>query len=610
MKVLGISAFYHDSAVALVEDDSILVAVQEERFTRKKHDESFPVKSLQYVFDKYKLSSKDIEAIVFYEKPLLKFDRIIESYIGFAPNGFRNFKNSLPLWSRTRLFQKKYIAGTIARLLNCDETEIFAKIKFSSHHLSHAASAYFPSPFEESAVVTFDGVGEWATTTIGYGRYRHLRILQEIRYPHSVGLLYSTITAFCGFKVNAGEYKLMGLAPYGEPRFEKAILENLVNLKSDGSFQLNMKFFDFGKREQMWSSNLESLFGVRCREEGKVLTDVYADLASSVQSATEKIILNLLVKAKEVTKSSNLCLAGGVALNCVANSKILDSGIFDRIWIQPAAGDAGGALGAAFAYLNSYLDSPRKNYGSDLMQGSYLGSEYTREEILIALHNSKSIYSELTDDFLFPEIASSISNGLTVGWFQGRGEFGPRALGNRSILADPRSPEMQRRLNLQTKFRESFRPFAPSVIDSRKSAIFDFNHESPFMLFISKVKNEMLCNSQQEINSDFLERVNQVRSKLPAITHVDNTARLQTVSDSQNPRFHRLIKEFEQLTSFPVLINTSFNIRGEPIVNSPEDALKCFYGTDIDILVMGNFVVKRQDNLERIRDYRREFLND
>jgi len=610
MRILGISAYYHDSAVALVEDDLVVAACQEERFTRNKHDNSFPIESLKYIIESYQLSIKDIEAFVFYEKPLLKFDRIIENYLAFSPKGFLNFRDSLPLWSRSKIFQKSDISRNISKLLNCKVAEIAPKVKFSGHHLSHAASAFFPSPFQEATVVTFDGVGEWATTTIGSASGRELELISQIQYPHSIGLLYSTITAYCGFKVNAGEYKLMGLAPYGNPRYENLIMQKLVNLKSDGSFQLNLDYFDFGVRQNMWSNKLERLLNVKPRKEHQPLTQEYADLAASIQCVTEKLILNVLYEAKRLTKSSNLCLAGGVALNCVANSKILNSGLFQEIWIQPAAGDAGGALGAAMAYYNSVSKKQRPKSIPDAMQSAYLGSEYSRENIISAIETSKSVFSEFDHDALFPFVAGEIANGLSVGWFQGRAEFGPRALGNRSILADPRSPEMQKRLNLQTKFRESFRPFAPSVIESQVENYFEFQKSSPYMLYVANLKSDLLKPSPPRNTSNILEKVNEVRSALPAITHVDNSARIQTVSPDSNPRFYKLLEEFMKLTGFPVLINTSFNIRGEPIVNSPSDALKCFYGTDIDILVLGNCVIRKSENLDRISDYRLNYLND
>ena len=608
--ILGISAFYHDSAAALVVDGKIISAVQEERFSRKKHDARYPFNSINYILKDSGLKLNDIDHIVFFEKPFLKFERLLETYLAFAPRGFKSFSLSMPIWLREKLFQKKFLFDKLAQ--HDDNFKDIEKIKFSEHHYSHAASAFFPSPFDEAIVLTLDGVGEWATTTVAVGRNNDLKILKEIHFPHSIGLLYSAFTYYTGFKVNSGEYKVMGLAPYGEPKYKNLILKNLIDLKEDGSFRLNMKYFNYATGLTMTNQKFSKLFGHPVRDAAKdKLTQFHMDIAASVQAVTEEIVLKIVKSLSEEYKIKNLCLAGGVALNCVANGKILKEKIFNDIWIQPAAGDAGGSLGAALAYWHHELNEPRTNF-SDKMQGSYLGPQYEDEEVEKTLSKLGAKYVKLDYEELISRVAKDLANEKTVGWFQGRMEFGPRALGGRSILADPRSEKMQKQLNLKIKFRESFRPFAPSILREDVSEWFEMNYDSPYMLLVSEVKKSKQINMSNSDSKLFgIDKLNVKRSSIPAITHVDYSARIQTVHEETNKKYYDLLSEFKKLTNCPVLVNTSFNVRGEPIVCSVEDAFNCFMGTNLDILSIGNFLLYKEDqNQSLIKDYKNEFELD
>ena len=608
--ILGISAFYHDSASSLIIDGKIVSAVQEERFSRIKHDPSYPFNSVDYILKENKIKLSDIDHIVFFEKPFLKFERLLETYLAFAPKGFKSFCMSMPIWLREKLFQKKFLFDQLKK--HDENFKDINKIKFSEHHFSHAASAFFPSPFDEAIVLTLDGVGEWATTTVAVGKNNNLEMLKEIHFPHSLGLLYSAFTYYTGFKVNSGEYKLMGLAPYGEPKYKELIINNLLDLKEDGSFKLNMKFFNYASGLTMTNKKFSELFGepVRNPEKDK-LTQFHMDIAASIQAVTEEIILKIVKDLVREFKIKNLCLAGGVALNCVANGKILKNKIFENIWIQPAAGDAGGSLGAALAYWHQELKKPRVEF-KDQMKGSYLGPKFEKETIASALNKLKANYKELDKDELISLVAKELADEKTVGWFQGRMEFGPRALGGRSILADPRSERMQKELNLKIKFRESFRPFAPSVLREDVSEWFDLNSDSPYMLLVSEVKKDKQIKMSVEDEKLFgIEKLNIRRSSIPAITHVDYSARIQTVHKETNPRYYELIKEFKKNTNCPVLVNTSFNVRGEPIVCSIEDAFNCFMGTNLDILVIEDFILfKDQQDKSLIKDYKNKFELD
>ena len=608
--ILGISAFYHDSASSLIIDGKIVSAVQEERFSRIKHDPSYPFNSVDYILKANKIKLNDIDHIVFFEKPFLKFERLLETYLAFAPKGFKSFCMSMPIWLREKLFQKKFLFDQLKK--HDENFKDINKIKFSEHHFSHAASAFFPSPFDEAIVLTLDGVGEWATTTVAVGKNNNLEMLKEIHFPHSLGLLYSAFTYYTGFKVNSGEYKLMGLAPYGEPKYKELIINNLLDLKEDGSFKLNMKFFNYASGLTMTNKKFSELFGepVRNPEKDK-LTQFHMDIAASIQAVTEEIILKIVKDLVREYKIKNLCLAGGVALNCVANGKILKNKIFDNIWIQPAAGDAGGSLGAALAYWHHELKKPRVEF-KDQMKGSYLGPKFEKETIASALNKLKANYKELNKDEIISLVAKELANEKTVGWFQGRMEFGPRALGGRSILADPRSERMQKELNLKIKFRESFRPFAPSVLREDVSEWFDLNSDSPYMLLVSEVKKDKQIKMSVEDEKLFgIEKLNIKRSSIPAITHVDYSARIQTVHKDTNPRYYELIKEFKKNTNCPVLVNTSFNVRGEPIVCSIEDAFNCFMGTNLDILVIEDFILfKDQQDKSLRKDYKNKFELD
>jgi len=611
MRVLGISAYYHDSAAAIVRDGEIIAAAQEERFTRKKHDPSFPVHAVQYCLDAEGVSLDSVDYIVFYDKPFLKFERLLETYLAFAPRGLRSFQMAIPLWIREKLFQKDLLAKELKKISPSKNLE--GKLLFTEHHMSHAASAFFPSPFEEALVLTMDGVGEWATTSVAIGRGNKLEMIREIHFPHSLGLLYSAFTYYTGFKVNSGEYKLMGLAPYGEPRFTTKILDNLVDLKPDGSFRLDMKYFDYCTGLTMTNARFDALFGLPARTPEQLLTPVHMDLAASIQSVLEEIVLRMTRSLAAETGMRNLCLAGGVALNCVANGKILRDGKFDKIWIQPAAGDAGGALGAALAACHLYKGQPRSiNPAGDGMKGAYLGPEFSQAEIERRLQAAGAAFSTLSDDDLVEASAEALADGKALGWFQGRMEFGPRALGARSILGDARSPSMQSVLNLKVKYRESFRPFAPSVLREDVAEWFEMDADSPYMLLVADVVERRRIPMTAEEQKLFgIEKLNVPRSEIPAVTHVDYSARVQTVHRETNPRYHALISLFKQRTGCPVIVNTSFNVRGEPIVCFPEDAFRCFMGTEIEALAVGNCFLRKEDQKAGMkREYQHEFALD
>ena len=608
--ILGISAFYHDSAAALVVDGEIIAAAQEERFSRKKHDPDYPFNAVNYVLTEGKLKLNEVDHIVFFEKPFLKFERLLETYMAFAPRGFKSFSLSMPLWLREKLFQKKFLFD---KLKQHDENfKDIKKIKFSEHHYSHAASAFYPSPFENAVVLTLDGVGEWATTTVAIGKKNKLEMIKEIYFPHSLGLLYSAFTYYTGFKVNSGEYKVMGLAPYGKPKYKDLIIQNLMDLKEDGSFKLNMKFFNYATGLTMTNKKFSDLFGHPVRNPKKdLLEDFHMDIAASIQSVTEEIVIRITKNIASEYKIKNLCLAGGVALNCVANGKILRQKIFDDIWIQPAAGDAGGSLGAALAYWHHELKKPRENF-QDQMKGAYLGPKLSEKNIEDQLKKLKARYTKKSSNEISSIVAKELSNGKTVGWFQGRMEFGPRALGGRSILADPRSDKMQKELNLKIKFRESFRPFAPSVLREEVSNWFELNYDSPYMLLVSDVKREKQITMSEKDKKLFgIDKLNIKRSSIPAITHVDYSARIQTVHKETNLKYYNLINEFKKITDCPVLVNTSFNVRGEPIVCSVEDAFNCFMGTNLDILAIENYLLIKDDqDKSLLKDYKNKFELD
>lgn len=611
MYVLGISSFYHDSAAALLCDGKIIAAVQEERFTRRKHDPSFPKNSIQYCLSEARISGKDIDRVAYYEKPFVKFDRLLETYIAFAPKGFASFRKAMPIWMNEKLFQKDLIARELKEI--DPDLAHPDKLLFSEHHFSHAASAYYPSPFPRAAVLTMDGVGEWTTTSLSVGAGADLSIIKEIHFPHSLGLLYSAFTYFTGFKVNSGEYKVMGLAPYGEPKYASIIMERLIDVKEDGSFRLNMDYFEFCTELVMTGHKFEQLFGVKTRKSESPLEQVHMDLAASIQKVTEDIVIKLARAANRETGEENLCLAGGVALNCVANGKLLRDGSFKRLYIQPAAGDAGGALGAAYAAYYLQDQSVRANIDKrDGMRGGYLGPEYTVDEIKKRLSTVGARYRVVSDDELFEETAVALASQQAVGWRQGRMEFGPRALGGSSILADPRSASMQRNLNLKVKFRESFRPFAPSVIRENLREWFDIDCDSPYMLLVANIdqrRKRVMTEGEERLFG--IEKLNVVRSEIPAVTHVDYSARIQTVHSDTNPKYYELLRRFERLTGCPVLVNTSFNVRGEPIVLTPEDAFKCFMGTDLDYLAVGNCIMRKQDQDQSlVQNYEREFELD
>ena len=608
--ILGISAFYHDSAAALIIDGKIIAAAQEERFSRKKHDSRYPYNAVQYVLSEAKLKLSQINHIVFFEKPFLKFERLLETYLAFAPSGFKSFSLSMPIWLREKLFQKKYLFDHLK-----DHDENFNdidKINFSEHHYSHAASAFYPSPFEEAIILTLDGVGEWATTTVSIGKKNEIKMIKEIHFPHSLGLIYSAFTYYTGFKVNSGEYKVMGLAPYGEPKYKDIIVDNLMDIKDDGSFRLDMSYFNYATGLTMTNKKFSNLFGQPVRDPKKnPLTQFHMDIAASIQVVTEEIVLKISQSIASEYKIKNLCLAGGVALNCVANGKILKNKIFDNIWIQPAAGDAGGSLGAALAYWHNELGQPRDIF-KDQMKGSYLGPSFNEEEIETELKLLKANYKKINSENLIEIIANELNKEKTVGWFQGKMEFGPRALGGRSIIADPRSEKMQKELNLKVKFRESFRPFAPSILIEDVSDWFDLKNESPYMLLVADLKKELQIQMSKEDQTLFgIDKLNIKRSSIPAVTHVDYSARIQTVHKETNPRYHNLLKKFKEITGCPVLVNTSFNVRGEPIVCSIKDAFNCFMGTNLDILVCENFILYKNDQDKNLKkNYQIEFDPD
>ncbi|KAF0226938.1 MAG: hypothetical protein FD175_2914 [Beijerinckiaceae bacterium] len=611
MKILGISAFYHDSAAALLVDGELVAAAQEERFTRKKHDPGFPEHAIRYCLGHAGISLDEVDAIAFYDKPFLKFERLLETYLAFAPAGFGSFAKALPIWLKEKLFQKDMLIDAL-KALGADKS-VTGKLLFAEHHISHTASAFFPSPFEEAVVLTLDGVGEWATSTRGVGRGNTLTIEQEMHFPHSLGLLYSAFTYYTGFKVNSGEYKVMGLAPYGTPRFKDVILEKLMDLKEDGSFRLDMRYFNYCTGLTMTNAAFADLFGQPVRRpEADLLTPFHMDIAASLQAATEEIVLRLARAARAETGMKNLCLAGGVALNCVANGKILKEKIFGNIWIQPAAGDAGGAVGAAYAAWHTEFGKPRAVNPRDAMKGSYLGPEYSDAEIAEKLSAAGADFEMLDEVDVTTRTAAALADGKAVGWMQGRMEFGPRALGGRSILGDPRSPKMQKQLNLKVKYRESFRPFAPSVLAEEVSNWFEMDADSPYMLLVADVQPAIRRAMSAEEEALFgIDKLNVVRSSLPAVTHVDYSARIQTVHADTNPRYHALISAFNGLTGCPVVVNTSFNVRGEPIINTPEDAFRCFMGTDLDVLVVGNaYLVKERQNPALKENYETKYELD
>ena len=594
MRILGISAFYHDSAAALIDDGEILAAAQEERFSRKRHDAGFPRRAIAYCLDGLGASPGEVDYVAFYDKPFLKFERLLESYLAFAPLGFRSFSMAVPLWLREKLFQKSLLCGELKSLL--PEFDGENRLLFPEHHQSHAASAFFPSPFEEAVVLTMDGVGEWATTTVGIGRGNDLKVIKEIHFPHSLGLLYSAFTSYTGFKVNSGEYKVMGLAPYGEPKYRDLILDELIDLKDDGSFRLNMTYFDYCTGLSMTNEKFDALFGAPARSPEQPLTQRDMDLAASIQNVIEEAVLRLTRATAKETGIKNLCLAGGVALNCVANGKVLSDGGFEHLWIQPAAGDAGGALGAALAAYHLFEKQPRRVSNElDAMHGAYLGPAFDQEEIERRLTAAGVNYEVKSEAGLLELVVEALIDGKAVGWFQGRMEFGPRALGNRSILGDPRSPAMQKMLNLKVKYRESFRPFAPSVLSEAASDWFDLKGDSPYMLLVAGV-NEARRRQMTEAEEGLfgIDKLNVVRSEIPAVTHVDYSARIQTVHRETNSRYHRLLEAFAAKTGCPVLVNTSFNVRSEPIVCTPEDAVRCFMGTGIEALAIGKCYLRKE----------------
>ena len=611
MIVVGISAFYHDSAVALVRGGEIVAAAQEERFTRRKHDAGFPVNALRFCLRQAQVTAEQIDYVAFYDKPFLKFERLLETYLAFAPRGFTSFRIALPLWLREKLFLKDLLAKRLKAL--APDVDWPEKLLFGEHHLSHAASAFYPSPFDEAAVLTLDGVGEWATSSFAIGSGNRLEIHKEIHFPHSVGLLYSAFTYYTGFKVNSGEYKLMGLAPYGEPKYAAQIREHLIDIKEDGSFRLNLDYFNYCTGLTMTNERFASVFGGPARKPDEMLTQRHMDLAASVQAVTEEVMLKLARSTAAETGLKNLCLAGGVALNCVANGKLLRDGSFDNIWIQPAAGDAGGALGAALSAYHGFLGKPRSVAdGRDRMHGSYLGPAYEQQDIEARLGRAGAVFEVMGEDALLGACAQDLAEGRALGWFQGRMEFGPRALGGRSILGDPRSPAMQSMLNRKVKYRESFRPFAPSVLREDVADWFEIDTDSPYMLLVAGVKTSRRIAMTEAQQSLFgIEKLNVPRSEIPAVTHIDYSARIQTVHADTNLRYHRLLSAFKRRTGCPVLVNTSFNVRGEPIVGTPEDAFRCFMGSEIEALAVGNCYLRKQAQDPALRlDYKNAFELD
>ena len=611
MRILGISGYYHDSAAALVRDGKIVSAAQEERFTRIKHDARFPRHAVEYCLAQEGINLGEIDFIAFYDKPLLKFERLLETYLAIAPKGLRSFIMAFPLWAREKLFLKQLIAGELTDVLG-RKRDWDEKLLFTEHHLSHAASAFFPSPFEEAAILTLDGVGEWATTSAAIGRGNSIEIRKEIHFPHSLGLLYSAFTYYTGFRVNSGEYKLMGLAPYGHPVYVQKILDNLIDIKDDGSFRLNMDYFGYLIGLTMTNERFDALFGGPARKPDELLTQHHMDLAASIQAVLEDVVLRLTRSLAQETGARNLCLAGGVALNCVSNGVVLRDGRFSSIWIQPAAGDAGGAVGAALAAYHMAQGQPRTPVATDGMNGAYLGPSYTDEEIQSRLQKIGAVFHLVSEDSMIETVSEALQTEKAVGWVQGRMEFGPRALGARSILGDARSPRMQSLLNLKVKYRESFRPFAPSVLREDLSEWFDMDADSPYMLFVADVAQKRRVEMTEEQKKLFgIEKLNVPRSDIPAVTHVDYSARIQTVHQETNPLYDKLLRAFKEKTGCPVLVNTSFNVRGEPIVCTPEDAYACFMGTELDLLAIGNFLLwKEEQPAELRRNYKNAFLPD
>ncbi|MDB4861076.1 carbamoyltransferase [Alphaproteobacteria bacterium] len=608
--LLGISAFYHDSAAALISDGEIIAAAQEERFTRIKHDSSFPINSIRYLLDECKINLTEIDYLVFYDKPFLKFERLLETYLAFVPKGFISFSKSMPIWLREKLFLKNNILKQIKKInKNFDKK----KLLFAEHHLSHAASAFYPSPYNEAIIVTIDSVGEWSTTSVCIGKGSHINIEKEIHFPHSLGLLYSAFTYYIGFKVNSGEYKVMGLAPYGKPIYKELIFEKIINVKDDGSFWLDQSYFNYTTGLKMISDKFIKLFGQPVRKPNEEeINQFHMDIAASIQNVIEEVILKITKNLSEKYDIKNLCLAGGVALNCVANGKVLRQKFFKNIWIQPASGDAGGALGCALLVWYYKLKNTREIRSNDSMKGSYLGPSFEQSFIEEELKKTGAKYKLLNDEEITSITAKKIYDGKAIGWFQGRMEFGPRALGNRSIIADPRSEQTQKNLNLKIKFRESFRPFAPSIIREKIEEWFDLNIDSPYMLMVSDVKKNKLIKITEEENKKFgLDKLNIKRSIIPAVTHIDNSARIQTVHKETNIKYYSLIKKFEDLSNCPLVVNTSFNIRGEPIVCTPLDAYKCYMGTNLDVLVIGNcYLEKEESDYDKIDDYQKKYELD
>jgi carbamoyltransferase len=610
MHILGISAFYHDSAAALVTDGKIVAAAQEERFTRRKHDPEFPSHAIRYCLAEGGLSARDLDYVVFYEKPFIKFERLLETYLAFAPRGFTSFKMAIPLWLKEKLFQKRLLKQKFQEMDSDVDWE--KRLLFTEHHQSHAASAFFASPFEEAAILTLDGVGEWTTTALGMGRGNTLDLRREIHFPHSLGLLYSAFTYYTGFKVNSGEYKVMGLAPYGQPKYADLILKHLIDLKDDGTFRLDLTYFDYCTGLTMTNDRFHDLFGGPARRPEDRLDQRHMDLAASIQKVTEEVVLRLTRSAAAETGSPHLCLAGGVALNCVANGKVLRDSKFKHIWIQPAAGDAGGAVGAALAAYHQFTDQPRMLNGADSMSGSYLGPSFAQNEVEDRLLRVGGRFSTFSDDAMIQATVDALAGEKAVGWFQGRMEFGPRALGGRSILGDPRSPTMQKSLNLRVKYRESFRPFAPAILREDVGDWFEIDCDSPYMLLVADVVEGRRRKMTADEDALFgIDKLNVPRSDIPAVTHVDYSARVQTVHAETNPRFHALLSAFKERTGCPVLVNTSFNVRGEPIVCTPEDAFSCFMGSDIEVLVVGNCILRKEEQDQSLRqDYKTAFELD
>ena len=609
MKVLGISAYYHDAAAALVVDGKLIAAAQEERFTRQKHDKNFPSNAIRSCLHESSLTASDLDAVVFYDKPFLKFQRLLQTHLAFAPRGLGTFLDAQTSWLSDKLFQRSELRRLLRRELS-NTIEWNSRLYFSEHHLSHAASAFFPSPFESAAVLTMDGVGEWTTTSLAVGQGNSIKILKEIHFPHSLGLLYAAFTSYAGFKVNSGEYKVMGLAPYGIPKFAELIRQHLVDVAEDGSFRLDMKYFDYCAGRTMTNHSFHELFGAAPRLPESPLEQVHMDLAASIQEVTEDIVLKLARGVSTYTNESNLCLAGGVALNCVANGKLLRDRSFDNIWIQPAAGDAGGAVGAAFGWYHLHAKQPRSVQKPDGMHGAYLGSHYSNSEVANRLEALGAIFETHSDQEIIARTASALAEGKAIGWFQGRMEFGPRALGGRSIIADARSHDMQRTLNLKVKYRESFRPFAPSVRREDVSDWFELEEDSPYMLMVADVVKPRRLKPDGSQHLTGIELLNQVRSEIPAVTHVDYSARVQTVHVNTNPKYHALLTEFKQLSGCPVIVNTSFNVRGEPIVESPEDAFRCFMGTEIEVLVIENCILYKEKQVVDRSRYEKSFALD